>query len=170
MQPEKLIELLKLKPLLPEGGYYRQTYISSGRFDSNCLPSGYGSQHPYGTAIFYLLTCAPNSFSAIHRLPGDEIYHFYLGDPVDMLLLYPDGMGEIVRLGQDIMSGQLVQKVVPAGVWQGARLVSGGFSALMGTTMAPGFLPEDYVPGKRLQLIETYPSFAANIESLSERE
>lgn len=80
----------------------------------------------------------------MHRLPTDEIWHFYLGDPVELLLLYPDGRDELVTLGQDLVSGQYVQFVVPAGVWMGARLRLGGEYGLFGNTMSPGFTLEDF--------------------------
>ena len=101
----RLIELLRLEPLPIEGGHFRQTWRS-----------------PAGTAIYYLLTDDPDSFSALHRLPTDEVYHFYLGDPVEMLMLHEAGRVEHVTLGQDILGGQRVQHVVPHGVWQASRL------------------------------------------------
>ena len=84
--------------------------------------SRYRSARIFGSAIYYLLTAEPDCFSALHKLPTEEIYHFYLGDPVEMLLLYPDGRIERVILGQDLLGGQQVQFVVPTqcrakGVW-----------------------------------------------------
>ena len=112
---------------------------------------------PLSTAILYLLLADPDSFSALHRLPTDEIYHFYLGDPVELLLLRPDGASEVVILGHDILNGQHVQFAVPAGTWQGSRLTRGGQFALMGTTMSPGYIDEDYTPGEREALVKQYP-------------
>ena len=75
----------------------------------------------------------------MHQLKSDEIYHFYLGDPVEMLLLYPDGNCEKIILGQNILEDNHVQFVVPKGVWQGSRLLPGGNYALLGTTVSPRF-------------------------------
>ena len=123
---------------------------------------------PRSTAILYLLSADdPDSFSALHRLPTDEVYHFYLGDPVELLLLRQDGESEIVTLGHDILNGQHVQFAVPAGAWQGARVVPGGEFALMGTTMAPGFTDTDYVPGDRDTLLERFPDRAELISLLT---
>ena len=72
------------------------------------------------TAIYYLLK--PGHVSELHVLPGDEVFHFYLGGPVRMLQLWPDGTGKEVVLGPDIAAGQVPQLVVPGGVWQGTRL------------------------------------------------
>lgn len=144
MTIEQVIERFGLCPLTKEGGLFRETYRSAA-----ALPAeNYGRQYPAGsqkaaaTAIQYMIT--PQCFSRLHRLPTDEIYHFYLGDPVQMLLISPQGEARQVILGQDVLKGMEVQFVVPAGWWQGSRLVSGGSWALVGTTMAPGFDFTDY--------------------------
>lgn len=158
---EELIQFLDLKPLPEEGGYYRETWRSAQH-----IPGASGSSDTsVGTAIYYLLT--PDTFSALHRLPTDEVYHFYLGDPVQMLLLKADGTGEAITLGSDILEGQLSQFVVPAQTWQGSSLVSGGKAALLGTTMAPGFDFTDYEGGEREKLLTQYPDFKDLIERLT---
>ena len=80
----------------------------------------------------------------MHVLASDEIYHFYLGDPVEMLQLFPDGGSAVFTLGPDLAAGQQVQLVVPAGVWQGTRLIGNGKVALLGCTVTPGFDFADY--------------------------
>ncbi|MBI4870468.1 MAG: cupin domain-containing protein [Candidatus Riflebacteria bacterium] len=163
--PEELIRILELKPLPLEGGFYRETWRSSHELPSSALPDGCSGSRAAGTAIYYLL--APQAFSALHRLRGDEIYHFYLGDPVDLLVLAPDGTGREVCLGQDLLAGQTPQFVVPAGCWQGARLAAGGLVALLGTTMAPGFHFSDYEHGQREPLLARYPAFEPQIRYLT---
>jgi predicted cupin superfamily sugar epimerase len=160
---EELIRLLNLKPLPREGGWYRETYRSPRQLSASALAPDYPSPRSAATAIYYLLTA--DTFSALHRLPGDEVYHFYLGDPVELLQLGPrpeDG-GRIVTLGPDVQAGQQVQAVVPAGVWQGSVLRPGGTLALLGTTMAPGFDFADYQAADRAALIAAYPAFAERI-------
>ena len=166
---EEIVELLGLEPLPVEGGLFRQTYMASDEIAAEALPARYGRSKPIGTAIYYLLTDEPDSFSALHRLPTDEIWHFYLGDPVELLLLYPDGNSEIVVLGQDLTADQHVQFVVPAGAWMGARLEEGGHFALMGTTMAPGYDDRDYDAGDAQELERQYPDRAVLIEELTRR-
>jgi len=161
---KQVIELLDLQPLPVEGGHFRQTYAASQTID---LAPPHALARPFSTAIFYLLTNEPGSFSAMHRLPSDEVYHFYLGDPVEMLQLHPEGRSEIVFLGQDIAAGQRLQVVVPAGSWQGSRLVAGGAFALMGTTMAPGFAQSDYEWGTAEELGDLYPDRWELIRRLS---
>lgn len=99
----------------------------------------------------------------MHRLPGDEIFHFYRGDPVEMLELLPDNSTRTTILGPDIPSMQL-QHVVPGGSWQGSRLVEGGRWALLGATMSPGFAYEDYEHGS-LELVDAWPDHAAAIRA-----
>ncbi len=146
---------------------FRQTYRSQDVLEAEHLPERYQTDKPAGTAIYYLLTDEPGSFSTMHRLPTDEIYHFYLGDPVEMLLLFPDGSGRQVILGRDVLNGQHVQYVVPRGVWQGLRLTPGGSYALMGTTMAPGYTEDDFELAEREVLLEEFPYHAAMIEDLT---
>jgi predicted cupin superfamily sugar epimerase len=155
---EELIRFLRLAPLPREGGWYCETYRSGRQWPAAARAAG--------TAIYYLLT--PDTFSALHRLPTDEVFHFYLGDPVEMLQLgpLPGNGGRILTLGPDILTGQQVQTVVPAGVWQGSYLREGGRFALMGTTMAPGFDFADYEAGERSLLTAMYPEFAERIARL----
>ncbi len=164
MTAEEIISLLRLMPH-PEGGFFAETYRSTGLIARDNLPSRYGGDRSFGTAIYYLLT--PGTFSSMHRLAGDEIFHHYLGDPVEMLHLFPDGRGKIALLGADLASGMVPQAVVPAGVWQGARLVPGGTYALLGTTVAPGFDFDDFETGDRTDLVERYPSMAGLITALT---
>ena len=170
LNPEKIINLLHLSPLPVEGGYYIQTYRASEHIPRNALPDRYKEARPFSTAIYYLLTEEEDSFSCLHTLPTDEIWHFYLGDPVELLQLNQDGTGKLVVLGQDIESGQHLQHMVPSGSWQGARLVPGGSWALMGTTMAPGFEFQDFRAGDRTELIRDYPEFHALIIALTREE
>ncbi len=151
---KQLIAHLGLKPLPVEGGWFRETWrgpASAGR-------------RPAGTAIYYLLT--PDTFSALHRLRTDEVYHFYLGDPVELVLLGNAGSHRVV-LGPDVLGRQYVQYVVPAGVWQGSRLLPGGKFALLGTTMAPGFDFADFEPASRKELMAMFPAQAEIIRNLT---
>jgi predicted cupin superfamily sugar epimerase len=161
----EVIAHLQLAPLPREGGYFRETYRSRLLLPQAALPRGFLASKSAGTAIYYLLT--PHQCSALHRLPTDEVFHFYLGNPVTQLQLFPDGTGRTVVLGHDLRAGQLPQVVVPAHVWQGSWVEAGAHDfALLGTTMAPGFDFPDYEPGGRARLLAAYPSFAALIQRL----
>jgi hypothetical protein len=163
---ERIIKLYNMKPLPGEGGYYTETYRSAENIERSSLPERYGSDRSHSTAIFYLLT--PDTRSRLHRLKSDEVYHFYLGDPVKLVLIHPSGTIKVLFLGQDIRAGQFVQAVVPAGVWQGSLLLEGGEFALMGTTVAPGFDFSDSEIGVREELLEQYPQHRDIIIELTE--
>ena len=161
MTATEIIKLLELRPHPAEGGFFAETYRAA---EQAALPR-YSGSRSLGTAIYYLLTA--ETFSAMHRLQTDEIFHFYLGDPVELLQLAPDGTGGIVLLGADLARGMRPQLVVPRGVWQGSRLVPGGRWALLGATVAPGFEFADYEHGARSQLVQTHPEFRETIISLT---
>lgn len=164
---EEVIRRFDLRPLPGEGGMFRQTYCAAERIPRAALPARYPDDKPLSTAIVYLLTDEADSFSALHKLPTDEVYHFYAGDPVELLLLHPDGRGERVRLGADFLHDERVQFVAPRDVWQGSRLAAGGQWALLGTTMAPGYTDSDYVGATRSELQARFPGFAAEIGKLT---
>src|SRR5579883_1419925 len=99
MDAQEIIDLLNLKPLTGEGGFFAETYRANESVAA--LPGRYrGEQRSFSTAIYYLLT--PESFSSMHRVASDEVFHFYLGDPVEMLQLFPDGSGKTIGLGTNL--------------------------------------------------------------------
>jgi predicted cupin superfamily sugar epimerase len=159
MTADEIKSLLKLEPHPCEGGFFRQTYVAAERVELSRGPRS------VGTAIYYLLE--PGTFSEMHVLSSDEVFHFYLGDPVEMLQLYPDGSSAIFTLGQNLQAGQQVQLVVPAGVWQGARLAGDGEFALLGCTVTPGFDYADYRGGSYAELAAKWPTEAARIRRLT---
>ena len=156
MDYKDIIKTLGLMPHPKEGGYFLETYRSDENIHLNSLPEKYSQNKAFSTAIYYMLTSETKS--AMHRIISDEIFHFYSGDPVEMLQLYPDGSHKIIIIGSDISAGQIPQVIVPAGVWQGSRLIIGGKYALMGTTVAPAFDYSDYEHGDFTELVSAYPS------------
>jgi len=167
MDIEEIIKKFNMKPLSDEGGYYTETYRCPQILRRECLPEGYGGRRNFSTAILYLVT--EKHFSHLHRIKSDEIFHFYMGDPVYMLNLFEDGSSKEVVLGTDIRGGQVVQHVVTGGCWQGARLKEGGQFALLGTTVSPGFDFADYqgCRGYMDVLIKKYPGCRKSIERLA---
>lgn len=159
MTADEIKALLRLEAHPVEGGYFRRTYTSTGTVES---ARGVRAQ---GSAIYYLLE--PGAFSELHVLESDEVFHFYLGDPVEMLHLYPDGSSATFTLGNDVAAGQHVQLLVPAGVWQGARLLDQGQFALLGCTVTPGFNYADYRNAKATELIAKWPKEEERIRALT---
>ena len=162
MTADQIKFALNLEPHPVEGGHFRRTYtsgISTLKLDRGTRPAS--------TAIYYLLE--PGTFSEMHLLASDELFHFYLGDPVEMLQLHPDGRSEWMTLGPDLEAGQHVQLLVPAGVWQGTRLIGEGKVALLGCTVTPGFDYADYTSGTYSDLSGKWPNSAENIRALTRR-
>jgi predicted cupin superfamily sugar epimerase len=152
-----LIERFGMERLPVEGTFFASTYRSA-----EPAPDG----GPAGTAIVGLYCDDPPSRSLFHRLASDEVWHFYGGDPIRLVLLHPNGSSEEVVLGGDVIAGQSVQHVVPAGVWQAGELVPGGEWALFGCTMAPGFTGAAFEGGTVAVLEGLYPDRAADIRRL----
>lgn len=162
MTADQIKQILALEPHPVEGGFYRRTYASPSAIH---LPHG---SRPASSAIYYLLE--PGTFSEMHVLNSDELFHFYLGDPVEMLQLLPGGRDSaVIVLGADLAAGQHVQLTVPAGVWQGSRLIEGGRFALLGCTVTPGFDFADYRAGLRDELAAQWPQQAERIRSLTRK-
>jgi uncharacterized protein len=161
MTANEIKRLLELEPHPCEGGSFRQTWVSGIRCQA---PQG---ERASGTAIYYLLETG--TFSEMHVLSSDEVFHFYLGDPVEMLQLWPSGDSKVVRLGPDLANGEQVQLVVPAGVWQGTQLIGEGKVALLGCTVSPGFDYADYRSGSFEELADKWPDQAERIRALTRR-
>lgn len=159
MTADQIKTLLNLDPHPIEGGYFRRTYTSSANVE---LTRG---TRPQGTANYYLLEAG--AFSELHVLDSDEMFHFYLGDPVEMLQLFPDGTSAVLTLGPDLEAGQHVQLLVPAGVWQGTRLSGNGKLALLGCTVVPGFNFADYRNAGYEELAAKWPDQAERIRALT---
>lgn len=142
----EIAELLGLEPLPEEGGLYRQTW-----------------RDDHSTAIYYLLV-APD-FSAFHRVPGMEAFHWYGGDPARLTMLQGGGVVSRHVLGLDLEAGQRPQVFVPGGVWQALETL--GRWSLFGTTMAPGFRAEDFELADAAQLHSGWPDAAGDISRLT---
>lgn len=146
---ESLVECLGLKPH-PEGGWYRRGYLAAGSAENR----------PFSSAIYYLLKAGEKS--RLHRIGQDEIWHFYDGAPLRLVMIAPDGKSCEVVLGPDILAGQLPQQVVPGGHWFAAKPACSanrplaGFS-LVGCTVAPAFDFGDFQMGKRDELLQHFP-------------
>jgi hypothetical protein len=162
MNAKDVIQKMDLKPLPEEGGYYRETYRgSAGVLPARTFGIDSDSNRSISTGIYYLVI--PESFSALHRVKSDEMFHFYSGDPVEMIQIDEAGKLQKFTLGSDIFADHSPQVVVPRGAWQALRLKAGGKWALMGTTVAPGFEFEDFEVGVREEMIEQFPELREDI-------
>jgi hypothetical protein len=165
---KKVKEILKLEPLPVEGGWFVPTYEAAERISaSQFADDRYTGPRRTSTAIYYLLE--PETFSEMHCLASDELFHHYLGGTVEMLQLHPDGRSETILIGPDLAAGERPQVLVPRGVWQGSRLLHAEGLALLGCTMSPGFEFADYQGASREELIVKWPREAEAITKLTRR-
>lgn len=161
--------LLNLQPHPREGGWYVRTWESEEHVAASSFADArYAGPRRTSTAIYYLLE--PGTFSEMHVLKSDEIFHHYLGGPVEMLQCFPYGTSQRVVLGKDLAAGERPQLTVPRGVWQGSHLLhpeDPNAWALLGCTVSPGFEFEDYEDAPREALIAKWPQERELIEKLT---
>jgi predicted cupin superfamily sugar epimerase len=175
MTADEVKKLLGLHPHPREGGWYVRTWESAEFVAADAFSDArYDGPRWTSTAIYYLLE--PETFSEMHVLESDEIFHHYLGDAVEMLQLFPDGSTQRTVIGKDIATGQTLQHVVPRGVWQGSRLLNSGSGlpkaegwALLGCTVSPGFEFADYADATAKELIAKWPGEAEMILKLTKK-
>lgn len=160
---QELISHYQMQPH-PEGGYYRQSYRSSGSIPVESLPEGFSGPRFFSTAIFFLLE--QGNFSAFHRIRSDECWHFYEGGCLHVHIIFPDGKLQTIRLGSDISRGEVYQYVVPANCWFASEPAPGTAYSLVGCTVSPGFDFADFELADTARLTQTNPAHEALIQRL----
>jgi uncharacterized protein len=161
---DEIKRILGLEPH-PTCGFTSLSYLSRHRIANEALPAGYRGTHTLASALYFLVT--PERQMKLHRLRSDQIYHHYLGDPLEVVLLLPDGSGALALVGSDLAAGMRPQLLIPGGAWHVSRLKAGGSYALLGTTEFPGFDPSDLEIGDVAALMRAYPDFRAEIAAFT---
>ena len=168
MTADEVKKILGLVKHPREGGWYVRTWESEEFVAASCFEEGrYEGARRTSTAIYYLLE--PETFSEMHVLKSDEIFHHYMGGAVEMLQLFDDGRSERIVIGKDLEAGERPQHVVRAGVWQGSRLLRSEGWALLGCTVSPGFEFVDYEDASAEELVAKWPGEAEMIRWLTNR-
>ena len=158
MTVEEIIEILELEPLPVEGGMFRSTYHSEEKVDGKDMSN----------SIYYLLK--GDAFSHLHKLAHDEMYHFYMGDPLELLELSLDGKATRHVLGTNLAAGERPQIVMHKNCYQGSRRLPGGTYGytLVGTTSSPGYTDEGYEHLNDVEwALATFPEHRELIEHLT---
>src|SRR3979490_252217 len=106
MTADELRTLLKLETNAT-CGFVRLTYVSKQAIAADGLPAPFADGRPLGSALYFLVT--PEAPVRLHRIRNDQLYHYYLGDPLEVFLLHSDGRAERVIVGPDLRAGQRVQ-------------------------------------------------------------
>ena len=161
---QTVIKSLRLKPH-PEGGYFRETYRSTGEISRENLGAEYSGKRNYSTCIYFLLTS--ESFSAFHRIVQDEIWHFYEGSPISFHMISPKGEYSGVIIGSSLDEGQVPQCVIPCGTWFAACVTDNNAYSLVGCTVSPGFNFDDFELGNRKELLTRFPQHSSVIMELT---
>lgn len=164
MRAAELIQTLELQKH-PEGGWFRETYRSEATVHQNALPDGFSGNRRLSTAIYFLIE--ENNFSAFHRIKSDEVWHFYLGDALNVHIIWPTGLLETIRLGSQMQAGERLQYMVPANVWFASEPAEGSTYSLVGCTVSPGFDFEDFEMAQRDELIHQFPQHQDIIKRLT---
>jgi len=160
--------LLKLEPN-QTCGFVRETYKSDLAIAPGGLPAPFESGRPLGSALYFMVT--PEAPVKLHRIKNDQLYHYYLGDPIEVLLLRENGDSELVVVGPVIVGGHLVQLFIPGNTFHTARITGKRRWFLGASTEWPGVVPsEDVELGNADELAEKYPEAAADIRDFPKPE
>jgi len=164
MSVDEIRSLLKLEPNAT-CGFVRVTFLSQEKIAAGGLPAPFADGRPLGSALYFLVTAdAP---VRLHRIRNDQLYHYYLGDPLELFLVHADGTHERVVVGPDIRAGQRVQLLIPGNTFHTARLLGGGRWFLGASTEWPGVIPADVEIGKLDELAGKYPSVAGELRAIA---
>jgi hypothetical protein len=146
-------------------GFVRVTFISKQRIAPGGLPPPFIDGRPAGSALYFMVT--PNAPVRLHRIRNDQLYHRYLGDPIEVLMLHENGTSERAIVGPDLRAGHCVQLLIPGNTFHTARLIPGGFRGwfLGASTEWPGVERVDVEIGDVEALAARYPDAANDLRA-----
>src|SRR3712207_6795121 len=160
---EEIINLLKLEPNAT-CGFVRVTFVSSHPVAAGGLQPPFADGRPLGSALYFMVTTgAP---VRPHRIRNDQLYHYYLGDPLEVFLMHGDGTTERVVVGPDLRAGHRVQLLIPGGTFHTARLLGRRRWFLGASTEWPGVVPADVEIGVVDELAARYPAIAEDLRAI----
>jgi len=159
----QVIKLLDLQPATC--GFVNESYRSALQMPANVLPAGYIGSHSLGNVLYFLVT--PKARVELHRIRSDQMYHHYLGDPLEVLLLYPDGKSEVRIIGNDLAAGMRPQLFVPGGTFHTARVQADIGYALLATSVWLRAEPPDVEMGDPELLSAAYPAAKEQIAAFT---
>jgi predicted cupin superfamily sugar epimerase len=164
MTAEEVRLLLKLQPH-PTCGYVRISYIGQMNIPAGALPAPFETGRPVGSALYFMMTAERPVH--LHRIRNDQLYHYYMGDPIEVIMLKSGGEIERVTVGPDLRAGQVLQLFIPGNTFHTARILSKRDWFLGASTEWPGVEPQDVEIGKLDELAAKYPSAAADIRAIA---
>jgi predicted cupin superfamily sugar epimerase len=161
---EAILALLALEPNAT-CGFVRLTFVSKTAIAAGALPAPFADGRPLGSALYFMVT--PGAPVRLHRIRNDQLYHYYLGDPLEVFLLHADGSTERVVVGPDLRSGERVQLLIPGNTFHTARLIGRRRWFLGASTEWPGVVPEDVEIGNLDALAGKYPAVAGALREIA---
>ncbi|WP_368911725.1 cupin domain-containing protein [Taklimakanibacter deserti] len=164
LSADEIRTLLDLEPNAT-CGYVRVTFVSKHAIAAGGLPAPFADGRPLGSALYFMVT--PGAPVRLHRIRNDQLYHYYLGDPLEVFLLHGDGASERVVVGPDLRQGQRVQLLIPGDTFHTARLIGRQRWFLGASTEWPGVLPADVEIGNLDALAGQYPSVADDLRAIA---
>ena len=123
---DEIRALLQLEPNAT-CGFVRQTYLSALSIAPNGLPAPFADGRPLGSALYFMVR--PTAPVRLHRIRNDQLYHYYLGDPIELFLLHADGNAERIVVGPDLRADSACRNSFPATRFT-RRASSGGDAGL----------------------------------------
>jgi predicted cupin superfamily sugar epimerase len=162
MSYQDVERLLDLKPNAT-CGYVRVTFMSQQRIAPGGLPAPFESGRAMGSALYFMLT--PQEPVKLHRIRNDQFYHYYLGDPIEVLMMLTDGSTQHHVVGPDLRAGHTVQLFIPGSTFHTARVIGTRQWFLGGSTEWPGVEPQDVELGNADELVKKYPGVAEQIRT-----
>jgi uncharacterized protein len=146
-------------------GFVRITYLSPQSIAAGGLPSPFSDGRPIGSALHFMVT--PTAPVRLHRIRNDQLYHYYLGDPLEVLLLRSDGTSERVIVGPNVRGGECIQLFIPGNTFHTARVIVRRRWFLGASTEWPRVVPADVEIGSVDELAAKYPSVAADVRAIA---
>jgi uncharacterized protein len=165
---EEIRALVNLEPHAT-CGFVRVTFVSKQRIAPapGGLPLPFAEGRPLGSALYFMVT--PQAPVRLHRIRNDQLYHYYLGDPIEVLMFRADGKSERAVVGPDLRAGQRVQLLIPGNTFHTARVIGRCRWFLGASTEWPGVEPADVEIGDIDALVEKYPDAADDLRAFQQR-
>ena len=146
----------------PTCGFVNLSWVSDRAIAPGGLAEPFAEGRPTGSALYFQVT--DDHPVHLHCIRNDQLYHRYLGDALEVLLLRPDGTDAVEVMGDDLAAGERLQLLIPGSTFHTARLRAGGEWFLGASTEWPGVDPSDVVVGDADALRRSHPAAAALLD------
>ena len=161
---DEIRALLQLEPNAT-CGFVRQTYLSALSIAPNGPSAPFADGRPLGSALYFMVT--PTAPVQLHCIRNDQLYHYYLGDPIEVFMLQADGNAERIVVGPDLRAGQRVQQLIPGNTFHTARVIGRRRWFLGASTEWPGVVPADVEIDNLDELAGKCPAVAAELRAIA---